>query len=622
MKTSAQMALEEMTLGVWRVLTETTLGLATRWRMFSSLIPTIHRFVSDVYTVGSGHLILIFLCKVWSSFEDVLLLYLSSKILTVIEVGLKEGKPDTTAVVIAVTARTLVVAISACVESWRARAASIMENRVTHHFAERIFSFHTSPPTAKLETDMPTSHGTIAAKDYNNEDASLSAQPVWENFMSVTEVAAIGLQAINPTYVRLQALRRLGDDQYRQDIISDNIGDYILQEYEDAQKGLEDVETDHPLILYDNHRSLLSSISLDIAGDLAMLFYAVNAIRNPDKFTLTTIAMLQHSESTLQRTFYRGIGEIREVTRGMNFMKRLYKICNLTNVIKDGVLKYPSTDQADTPEPLSSWHSFSPLRNVTFSYPGGEANAKALDNVTLSIKSGQLVVLVGANGSGKSTIVKLLVRLYDPTSGQVLVDSQDIQNYSLADLRAATASLTQDHHLYPLSLAENIGLGDSRRVADGDAITDAARRGGADGFVSKLKEGYATVLDPQTDWSTMHVKSSDGTPLAKEMEKLEKSTDISGTIKLVIADEGSSALDPQAEWELFKNLREHRKGKTIMVFVTHRFGHLTKHADIILCMKEGRLVESGTHEDLMKIPDGEYSKLYAIQAKAFDSATV
>jgi ABC-type multidrug transport system fused ATPase/permease subunit len=90
-----------------------------------------------------------------------------------------------------------------------------------------------------------------------------------------------------------------------------------------------------------------------------------------------------------------------------------------------------------------------------------------------------------------------------------------------------------------------------------------------------------------------------------------------GTVRLVVVDEPSSAMDPAGEYELFKRLREARQGKT-MIFITHRFGHLTKHADLILCMKEGKLVEQGTHAELIAM-EGEYFDLYNIQAQAFTS---
>jgi ABC-type multidrug transport system fused ATPase/permease subunit len=102
-----------------------------------------------------------------------------------------------------------------------------------------------------------------------------------------------------------------------------------------------------------------------------------------------------------------------------------------------------------------------------------------LKNVSFSITAGQLVVIVGANGSGKSTILKLLTRCYDATSGTVLVDGNPIEDYQIADLRSVTASLTQEHTIFPLSLSENIGIGSPSSATDLDKITQAAKSAGA-----------------------------------------------------------------------------------------------------------------------------------------------
>lgn len=168
-------------------------------------------------------------------------------------------------------------------------------------------------------------------------------------------------------------------------------------------------------------------------------------------------------------------------------------------------------------------------RNVTFTYPGTKSKEVALKDVSFAIAPGQLVVIVGANGSGKSTIVKLLTRLYDVSGGEILVDGQKIQDYQIADLRQATASLTQDHNLYPLSIAENIGIGYPDRVSDLDLVNDAARKGGAESFVSKLAYGISTVLESNTIEYAIDVKRGDKTALAEAMEGLEKTVDVSGT---------------------------------------------------------------------------------------------
>ncbi|KAL1690966.1 P-loop containing nucleoside triphosphate hydrolase protein [Schizophyllum commune] len=256
------------------------------------------------------------------------------------------------------------------------------------------------------------------------------------------------------------------------------------------------------------------------------------------------------------------------------------------------------------------------LRDVTFAYPGS-LDRPSLRNINVDIKPGQLVVIVGANGSGKSTLIKLLTRLYDPTSGTLKVDGQPLSAYRQRDLRQATAVLSQGHRLFPLSMGENIGLGCVERVRDADAVRAAAEAGGASSCIAKLRHG----LDTEDD------------PLRQRLEALDKPIEVSGgetqrivaartfmrltsgKIRAVFVDEPSSALDAEGELALFNNLCKEREGKT-MIFVTHRFGHLTRDADLIICMKDGEIVEQGVHAELM-LSGGEYSKLYEIQANAF-----
>ncbi|KAJ6567102.1 P-loop containing nucleoside triphosphate hydrolase protein [Mycena capillaripes] len=307
-------------------------------------------------------------------------------------------------------------------------------------------------------------------------------------------------------------------------------------------------------------------------------------------------------------------------------VKRMYDLVHVDNALEDGDVNMSSSELGMALD----------MKHVSFSYPGYKSDSNALHDVSFSIKPGQLVVIVGANGSGKSTMLKLFSRLYDCTAGQVVLDGKDIRDYKLASIRSATAILTQDHHIYPLSLSENIGVGNPQAVSDMTLIQNSAEKGGADAFISRRANKYDTVLEPMAVNYMGHVCSdTDASALTTIYQNFEKKTEISGgerqrvaasrtfmrltskRIKLVVADEPSSSLDPQGEAELFKNLIDERQGKT-MIFVTHRFGQITKQADVILCMKDGRLVEQGTHAELIAMGDsGEYFKLYQIQARAF-----
>jgi ABC-type multidrug transport system fused ATPase/permease subunit len=151
-----------------------------------------------------------------------------------------------------------------------------------------------------------------------------------------------------------------------------------------------------------------------------------------------------------------------------------------------------------------------------------------LNDVSLSIKAGDLVVIVGANGSGKSTIVKLLTRLYNATSGALLIDGTPAQQYRGVDIRQATATFTQDHNLFPLSLYENIALGYPECMSDVDMVSKAAEKGGASEFIAKLTDGLKTILDPSNVTYNINVPSDPEHPLHKKMEALEKKIDISG----------------------------------------------------------------------------------------------
>ena len=168
------------------------------------------------------------------------------------------------------------------------------------------------------------------------------------------------------------------------------------------------------------------------------------------------------------------------------------------------------------------------IRNVSFSYLGSQTATPALNNVSMRIDPGQLVVIVGANGSGKSTMVRILSRLYDPTSGEVLIDGHSSGDYRVNDLRRATVILSQDTSIYPLSLSENIGLGYPAFSDNKDMIMEAAEEGGALEFIQKLNKGVDTALDPLLNVFALNLYRNKTHPLYEEMEKLDKKIDVSG----------------------------------------------------------------------------------------------
>ncbi|KAF9020484.1 P-loop containing nucleoside triphosphate hydrolase protein [Hymenopellis radicata] len=344
--------------------------------------------------------------------------------------------------------------------------------------------------------------------------------------------------------------------------------------------------------------------------------------------TVSQFATWQQSANALGNALSHLMFSVHRIKRKYEDIRCLYASDDIQSAMKDGQIAYPQSEFEK-----SKGMSFE-LRNLSFSYPGSQNEIPTLRDISFVISSGQLIVVVGANGSGKSTLIKLLTRLHDcPSPDFIIVDGHPISEYRITDLRQATAVLTQEHTLFPLSLGENIGMGYVDKVGDLEAISRAAYQGGAKHCLEKLKDGLETTLDPKSKAGIHNVPADEAHPLNVEFKKLPKRIELSGgeqqrmvasrtfmrfesgRVKFVAVDEPTSALDAEGEAALFENLIKAREGKTL-VFVTHRFGHLTKRADLILCLKDGTLAESGTHSELLAL-DGEYAKLYNIQAGAF-----
>ena len=264
---------------------------------------------------------------------------------------------------------------------------------------------------------------------------------------------------------------------------------------------------------------------------------------------MTSIAILQQSSRALRNSLEIIFRTNEDFRRSVSTVRKIYEAFLIVNSMSDGTLAYPLVsekgdsnlngmsfevryiDLSHHQRPILFFHCLhlQSTRNLSFSYPGSQTATPALNNVSMNINPGQLVVIVGANGSGKSTIVRILSRLYDPTSGQVLIDGHSSSDYCLNDLRRATVILSQDTSLYPLSLSENIGLGYPAFSSNKDMIIESAKEGGAFELIQKLNKGIDTVLDPLIDIWVMNLCRKNRThPLYEEMEKLEMKIDVSG----------------------------------------------------------------------------------------------
>jgi ATP-binding cassette subfamily B protein len=267
-----------------------------------------------------------------------------------------------------------------------------------------------------------------------------------------------------------------------------------------------------------------------------------------------------------------------------------------------------------TPRIVSPPHGLKPtkdgltveFRNVSFTYPGREEAGPALRNVNFTIHAGEAVALVGRNGAGKTTIVKLLTRLYDPDEGQILINGHDIREYDLEALRAEIGVIFQDYVTYYLTAMRNIGVGRVAEMDDLEGVRAAAAKSGADAVIAKLPDGYGTMLGK---WFEQGQQLSGG-----EWQKIALARAFMRDAQILILDEPTSSLDPQAEYEVFAHFRELTAGKSA-IFISHRFSTV-RLANRILVLENGGVLEEGTHEELLAL-GGRYAELFSLQAEAY-----
>ncbi len=244
------------------------------------------------------------------------------------------------------------------------------------------------------------------------------------------------------------------------------------------------------------------------------------------------------------------------------------------------------------------------FRNVSFSYPGN--SRLVLDGINLRLRREERLALIGENGQGKTTIVKLLTRLYDPTEGQILLDGIDLREYDLEDLHREIGVIFQDFMRYEMTARENIAVGRVEEIHNLERLQSAAEKSMADRVIGRLSQGYEQMLGRRFDQG---VDLSGG-----EWQKVALARAYLRDAQLLILDEPTAALDARSEFEVFQRFSELTSGKTAL-FISHRFSTV-RMADRIVVLENGRIAEEGTHAQLASL-GGRYAEMFEMQASSY-----
>jgi len=303
-------------------------------------------------------------------------------------------------------------------------------------------------------------------------------------------------------------------------------------------------------------------------------------------FIITTLIGLKNNAAW-------GAAHLGELYEKNLFIEPYFKLMNLPRLIKEKFNPYVFNS---IKPPLIEF------KNVSFIYPNGR---EVLKGVSFTIKPGDNVALVGSNGAGKTTIIKLLCRFYDVTSGEILINGINIKDIKISNWYSHLGTLFQDFVKYQFTVRENITLG-KPDFHDEERILDAAKKSGAYEFIKDFPKQFDQVLGRSFE---------EGDELSGgQWQKLAIARAFYQEAPVLIMDEPTSAIDAEAEYEIFNNLEKSYKDKTL-ILVSHRFSTV-RNANNIFVIDNGKIVEQGAHRQLIE-KNGKYARMFNIQAKGY-----
>ncbi|MDQ3898769.1 MAG: ABC transporter ATP-binding protein/permease [Actinomycetota bacterium] len=372
----------------------------------------------------------------------------------------------------------------------------------------------------------------------------------------------------------------------------------------------------HEEVVARRRRVAVSTALLSLAGDgflvvaqmaavVLVVTRAVHGGTTPGDVVLTVTLALR-----LRYQVYWVVGSLEWMLRSLRTVGRVAWL--ESEVERAGRRAGESPPDAPVPDRLTSGIRF---EHVGFSYPG--TSTPVLAGVDLFFPAGSTVAVVGENGAGKTTIVKLLCRFYDPTDGRITVDGTDLRRFPIAEWRARLSGAFQDHARLEFVARETVGVGHLTAIDDAGAVHDALERAGASAVLRSLPDGLASQLGTRFEGG---VELSGGQwqqlALGRGMMRAP------GAPLLLLLDEPTAALDPGTEHRLFERYAAAARSASVdtgavTVLVSHRFSTV-RMADRIVVVADGGVLECGSHEELVAA-GGLYAELYGLQARAYRS---
>ena len=371
-----------------------------------------------------------------------------------------------------------------------------------------------------------------------------------------------------------------------------NLSGYLAKRFQTLSRTIydEDVALSRRKLLWGGLLSLVSICGYYGAYVFAIFEAVSGRYPNLGVFALVTQA-IQQASSNFQQAFSTASGMADQAL----FLTDLIAFFDM----KPTVTSPPNGRK--TPRPIRQGFEF---RDVSFAYPG--TTRRVLKDFNFTLRPGERIALIGENGQGKTTVVKLITRLYDPTEGQILLDGVDLREYDLDDLHAEMGVIFQDFMRYEMTARDNISIGHVEAQHSEEDIEEAARKSLAASVVAKLSGGYDQMLGRRFETG---VDLSGG-----EWQRIALARAYLRDAQLLILDEPTAALDARSELEVFERFAELTEGKMALL-ISHRFSTV-RMADRIVVLAGGQLVEEGDHARLIAL-NGRYAEMFEMQAASY-----